>query len=446
MIFDTVFTTIGTTTENFRIYNTDNKVLRIDEISIHGAYASVFRINVDGLEGPLIKGIEILPGDSLYIFVEATLDANGGNLPLVVEAQIQFLLSTGQTQQVQLVAWGQDAHFHVADSYIPGLPPYSLVSGLWTNDKPHVIYDYVVIDENQLLTIREGVQIYLHKHAGIWVFQGGRLIVLGTQDEPVVFQGDRLEDFYDDVAGQWDRIWINEAAGNSFIRNAIIRNSYIGIQAETLPFGSNMVPQSSNKLILQDVVIENCSGIGILARNYQIDATNLLVTNCGNYNLAVSGGGLYNFTHSTFANYWSESTRTTPTVILVNYYQGADNIINVRDLTECNFNNSIIYGNIENEFEIDPFSSGQFNYRLDHCIVKTTEETTDTTFYSSAIVNPVNEDLFVSPFDADYHLRLGSPAINRGSPNFTVSTPMDLDGKDRTSDEAPDLGVYELDE
>ena len=48
VFFDTVFTTLGTATENFRIYNPHNRFIKIDDISLAGGSSSVFRINVDG--------------------------------------------------------------------------------------------------------------------------------------------------------------------------------------------------------------------------------------------------------------------------------------------------------------------------------------------------------------------------------------------------------------
>ena len=51
IIFDTVFTTIGSVTKRFKIYNADSKPLKIDEITLLGGSNSNFRINVDGVAG-----------------------------------------------------------------------------------------------------------------------------------------------------------------------------------------------------------------------------------------------------------------------------------------------------------------------------------------------------------------------------------------------------------
>ena len=66
VVFDTVFTTIGSTTQQFKIYNKDSKTIKIDEIELMGGTNSKFSMNVDGLQGPIIKDLYIEGGDSLF--------------------------------------------------------------------------------------------------------------------------------------------------------------------------------------------------------------------------------------------------------------------------------------------------------------------------------------------------------------------------------------------
>src|SRR5690606_6010106 len=149
-----------------------------------------------------------------------------------------------------------------------GLPPYRIINTTpgstttWTKDKPIVIYGYAVVDEFTKLVIEAGTNIYLHEGSGLWVYQNASIEVNGTLEEPVVFQGDRLEQFYQDQPGQWDRIWINEGSDDNIFTHTIIKNSFIGIQAETLPFGGNNNTTSSNKLKLENCRIYNTSVIG----------------------------------------------------------------------------------------------------------------------------------------------------------------------------------------
>ena len=72
--FDTVLTSISTVTRYFKIYNPHTLSIRIDEIKLTGAHADFFRLNVDGLTGEMIRDVTILPEDSIYVFLEVTID------------------------------------------------------------------------------------------------------------------------------------------------------------------------------------------------------------------------------------------------------------------------------------------------------------------------------------------------------------------------------------
>ena len=199
LYFDTVFTTIGTVTKSFRIKNPNNQFIKIDDISLAGGYNSVFRINVDGVPGIRFKDLEIAPKDSMFVFVEATLDPNESNDILLIEDSI-FFQTNGNLQHVNLAAWGQDVHI-IREGYIDE-------ATVWPNDKPYLIIDYLYVDSLASLTIDPGVTVYMHYNALLYV--DGSLEIKGTLEEPVRFQGDRLEEFYRDKPGQWRFIYLSE--------------------------------------------------------------------------------------------------------------------------------------------------------------------------------------------------------------------------------------------
>ena len=157
ILYDTIFTTVGSITKRFTARNPNDNAVRVD-IALQGGSPSPFRINVDGASGLSFTDVEILGGDSIYIFVEATLDANNANNPFIIEDHILFN-TNGAEQDVLLLAWGQDAHFHYPDQFIQGFPAFSYIVGgfdgggnqicdeveVWTNDKPHVIYGLSLI-------------------------------------------------------------------------------------------------------------------------------------------------------------------------------------------------------------------------------------------------------------------------------------------------------------
>src|SRR5690554_4081913 len=114
VLFDTVFTTIGSTTKRLKIYNKSSQPVKVKSVILVGGENSPFRVNLDGVSGTIFKDFEIPANDSLFMFVEVTLGENNINDPLIIEDVIEFE-TNGKMQSVQLAAWGQDAYFHYKD-------------------------------------------------------------------------------------------------------------------------------------------------------------------------------------------------------------------------------------------------------------------------------------------------------------------------------------------
>lgn len=448
VLFDTIFTTFGSTTKRLKIYNPSSSPINISSISVEKGVASQYRINVDGVSGNVHKDVFLGGKDSLFIFAEVTIDPNNTLSPFVVNDKINFV-TNGNIQSITLAAWGQNAHYFVANQSVNGIPLVYLdrdnsdaaLDSTWVNDKPYVIYGgYLTLDGDDKLTIEAGVRVHMHNGAGIWVFEDGNINVNGTQTEPVTFQGTRLEYAFQDVSGQWDRIWINN--NNNGIDNvfnyAIIKNGFIGIQAETNPFVP-LAPVSANKLRLNNCNIHNNSVAGILTKNYQITDTNSVISNAGQHSMLVQGDGNYQFYHTTFANYWNESTRKTPSILLQNAYTNINGATVVSNLTAVDFYNCIIIGDQEIEFDTEEISGGTINFSFNNCVLKTSNNVTGNNF-TNIILNPT-DSLFVDRSINDFHLTNGSAAIDVGDNTIIVAT--DKDGELR-SDGLPDLGAYEF--
>ncbi|MCK5846306.1 MAG: hypothetical protein KAG84_02625 [Bacteroidales bacterium] len=437
ILFDTLFTTIGSSTYTLLVRNKEDKPVNISQLFIAGGANSPYRMNVDGISGYLHTNVEIAANDSMYIFVEVTIDPNSGVGPMLVTDSIIFE-TNGNIQDVDLIAFGVDAYFIVPNLHISGLPPINIVARegvdtTWTNDKPIVIYGYAVVDSTASLTIESGTEIYFHSGGGLWVYKGGNIKINGTLNEPVTFQGDRPEDYYKNLPGQWDRIWINEGSADNVINYAIIRNGFIGLQTELL--SSDM----GNKNIISNTIIENMSGVGILNRAHSIDGENILINNCKQYCLAITMGGEHEFRHCTFANYWSYDTRKTPTVYINNYYKDHLDQIHPFDL-EANFYNSIVYGNNEEEILVDNNTSGgNFDFVFDHGLIKSQQDISDATLWISVIKND-SPDFENTSNTGDYHIGENSAAIDAGKAG--IAPTLDLDGVSRDA-ATPDLGVYE---
>lgn len=446
--FDTVFVSIGSATKNLRVYNTYDRPIKISNIRLASGNASYYRINVNGTPGRSFNDVEIRANDSLWIFVEVTVDPNSSVLPYILQDSIVFE-TNGNTQDVDLVSWGQNAHFIVADQVInlkdangvtTGQIKYALIdtnlNGVttWDNQLPYVVYGgYAVIDSSTTLNILEGTRIHFSNNAGLWVYKGGNLHVTGTKDNPVIFQGLRLEEKYKEEPGQWDRIWINDGGQNT-IDYAIIKNGFIGIQTETII--GNKMPNST--LQLTNTRIRNMSGLGILARNWDITGNNLLVTNCGQYNAALTIGGSYEFTQCTFANYWNGGQRSNPVLYINNYASNT-----AVDLAKADFKNCIIFGDNDNELELDFKNSSLKEHRFMNCILKVDNNTpvTDPLHFFNIYKN--NAPGFVDGTNADFRLNAGAFAVNKGDASFVTGIPFDIEGNARILGVAPDLGAFE---
>ena len=435
--FDTVFTTIGSSTRQLMIYNNNEENLKISSIRLEGGNQSQFSVNVDGQSGYNFSNLEIYSKDSIYVFVRVTVNPNDQNTPFFVEDKLIF--ETNQNEQtVLLTAYGQNANYIIADQEINGFPKFKIIADSlqevhWTAERPYVIYGYALINSYGTLVIEPGTQIHFHNGSGLWAYSEGQLRVEGTPENPVVFQGDRLEDFYANEPGQWDRIWLMEARqghGHS-IENAIIKNGFIGIQAQRFA-KANKAP-----LKIRNTIIDNHTGIGIYTNLYNLKASNFVVSNCGNYALALTGGGEYVFEQGTVANYWNQSTRTTPSLFFNNTYQSPLD----GNLYAHNFyfemNNCIMYGNQEDEFKTEFYAGPDTTYVFNNSILRTKRN--NDINYKECLFN-INPK-FVNK-ESNYHLDTLSPAIGFGNPKYSTGLlQYDLDGVDRG--DRPDAGAYQ---
>jgi hypothetical protein len=440
--FDTVFTTLGSATLSFKIYNRGSSTLRIRSISLAGGEQSFFHLNIDGESARSLHNVDVPPDDSLFIFVAVTVDPLNSDNPLVVKDSVLFDIN-GRLSNVKLIAYGQDVN--LINGKIFG-------SVVWTRNKPYLVYNSMAVDTGSTLTIEAGTQIYFHKNSSMIVW--GRLLVNGTAEEPVVFQNDRLEEFYRVIAGQWGTIYIDPISTGNLINHAIIKNSVAGIQIG-YPSDYN-IPE----LELSNSIIQNVSFAGIYAFGAKITCYNTVIANCAGAATALLRGGSYRFLQCTVSNNGVlGASRTDPSVVVTNFFNNPEYdeakgdyvyVMRTGDLTEATFSDCILYGNANHEFQLVNNQINQFNYKFDHCLVKASEDSidvTDISHYNALIFNKDPE--FVNDSDRyhlDFSLDTLSPAKDSGDPQLPVIYPFlenDITGFRRLTDGRPDLGAYE---
>lgn len=426
LTFDTVFTTLGSATRQFKIYNPHKQPIKVSTIQLMGGESSNFRINIDAISGHTFSNIEIPAGDSVYGFVEVTVDPTNDNNPIVIYDQVQCI-TNGNTQSVTLEAWGQDAHFYKGAA---------ICNETWTNDKPYVIVNSLLVDSGCTLRISPGVKVFSANNSGIFV--RGTLEVLGNPDDSIVFQGLRLETFYKDLPGQWLGIFLLRGSKNNHIQHSIIKNGVFGVSA-----GSNDNPdlttfneQNLPDVSIENTIIKNKLSVGVFGFLSQIIIKSSLIYNCGEHNAQFAFGGSYDIINSTLVNYGSSDiNHKEPIVHMSNFVESSQGKFSAN--LNANFINCIIYGSLDDEIDFDNDGISPFEYFFDYCILKT--EKSDNNFTNTFR----NEDpLFISVNEENFRVDDNSPAIDAGRDLDNNST-LDLDGGSRVQGSRSDIGAYE---
>ncbi|MFT6849446.1 MAG: hypothetical protein ACJATA_000242 [Sphingobacteriales bacterium] len=421
VFFDTVFTTVGSTTQRFKIFNPNKQAVRISKINLGGGSTSPFRLNVDGLSGKLIKDLEIAGEDSAFVFTEVTIDPTPGSMPFVVSDSIQFE-TNGNLQQVQLVSWGQNANF-LRDSILP-------CNTTWTSELPYVIYNSVLVNSGCRLNIEKGARIYNHKGSSIFVL--GTISAQGTRNDSIIFQTDRLEKYLDDEPGQWNGIHFLRGSLNNFMNYTVVKNALIGLRVDSLP-----VDGSANfNLQIYNSTIKHHQIAGILGITGRIRGFNNLIYNCGQFAIAGLLGGAYDFRHNTIGNFNFLFNRKDPSLVLTDNFDTGTELL-VSDLTGI-FVNNIIWGSLKNEISINNDGGTTPILAFDYNIIRTEDSLFNNT------TNFINEDpLFINAFEENYHLDSLSPAREKGV-DITVQSSFLVRDKDQVvRKDPPSIGCFE---
>ena len=467
---DTVFTNIGSSTYNLKVYNRSDNDISIPSVRLTEGESSNYRLNVDGMAGKVFENVELLAKDSLFIFVETTFDIQS-----IVAADNQFLYtdaiefdSGGNLQKVELVTLVKDAVFIFPDRDNntgiietltfdvdgDGTPDETSLQGrfldnselTFTNEKPYVIYGFAAVDEGDVLTIEAGARVHFHANSGLLVTNNASLKVNGALsndqellENEVIFEGDRLEPLYEDIPGQWSTIYLFDGSVNNVINYATIKNSTVGVLCELNQDAPN------DKLTITNSKIYNSSNFGILGRATSIRGENLVINNSGQSSIAGTLGGKYNFTHCTIANYWNSSFRQFPSVLLNNFIINEDNSVTSNDLEEANFNNCIIYGNDNAEIDISGENTSDLFYKFTDCLIRFDVigdpiDFDEIDHFENITLNDDPE--FKFPFDNDLRLDEDSEARGIGNPIFAGQVPFDILGNGRTM--ITDLGAYQF--
>ena len=469
VLLNRVFDDISSSTQSFKVYNRSNEDITIPTIKLGRGEASFYRLNVDGISGKSFENIDILAKDSIFIFVEATVDfqqvtdteffyrdsvvfdsgVNEQDVTLEALVLDVNLIRPDRTLQpdgsftFEEIILGENAQgetISIRGTSLTGNTTFS-------NEKPYLIYDYIGVPANATLTIEAGATLYFHNNSGIIVDKNATLKVNGNLDNTVLFEDDRLEPDFEDVAGQWGVIWLRAGSKNNSIDYAIIKNNTIGILVDS-------IGNTNPTLQLKNTQIYNTANFGILGRETNITGENVVIGNNGIASLACTVGGTYNFTHCTFANYWTRSFRQFPTLLINNFFtfmdDGGNEVTVSRDLVAANFTNCIVDGNQNIEFVLDKVDGAAFNYNIKNSMLKfsTTNadllnnplyDFTDTGVYQNTILN--GNAQFKDVENNEYIIGQDSEANGSADGNGAMQVPFDILNISRIA--SPDIGAYQ---
>ncbi|MCS6818304.1 MAG: hypothetical protein RMJ53_00595 [Chitinophagales bacterium] len=446
--FDTVFTTLPSTTRFFKVYNNERLPIKISSIRLLELQSDAsFRLNVDGIPGKIFRDVEILGNDSLYVFVETTVkNPLNPNNPFVIYDAVEFI-ANGNRQVVTLEVWGQDAYYHKGEIYRYG------ENITWKNDKPHVIlqgsFPGVGVDSGATLNIQSGTKIFVGSNAALWVY-GTLNAQANSCSDSIVFRGLRLEKFYRDKPAQWWGIIFGRNKDLEIARlnlkRVVVTETFFGIADEYIfnaAFQQNVLPinlaeysiNGAPELNLKQCIIKHAQNTALFALNAKVNAENCIFHTTGSNVVALALGGEHHFNHCTIYNTGGRFLQHKQEALLIADKILANNILYAANL-KANVTNSVVYGSLENEFR---FADEQDKIRFENCLIKLRQDTANK--YSSKFIqcifnkdpkfkNAAAEDF--TPSDS-----LNSPLIDAGK--FTGLS-SDIFDKPRNT---PDIGAVE---
>ena len=412
--------------------------------TLAGGENSPYRVNIDGLPGVTFNNLAIRGGDSIYVFVEVTIDPRGEDEPFEVKDSILFTLESGITQQILFTASGQDAtvlHGTIIDT-----------DTRFTGIRPYLIYDSLRIEPNTTLTLEPGTRLYLADKVEIQVY--GRIEAIGTVDSMILFRGartDRMFDYlpYDRLSAQWGGITLHESSYDNLFVHCDIHSGIYGLRAK-----STDVQES--KITMRNSQIHNVDEDALQLTQCRASFTNSLFTNAGGHCVNILGGQM-DFIHCTMANFFPWKSERGVAVNIANYVEEENAVY---PLLGVNFINSIITGSKNDELmgtvveKTDTADWSEYaQYTFTHSLINSWGEShnpdtlhfsniswehKDSTTYGSSNFRTIDHYNFIY----DFHLDSLSIARGIGTDNYLDILPNDKDEQVRTA-EAIDAGCYQ---
>ena len=463
--FDTLLTTIPSSTLTMAVYNRGDKGLRISEVWLEKGKASPFRINIDGQDmsrsaANRISDFEVRRRDSIIVRAEVTLPEFRADDPQEVKDNLIFRLESGVEHRIPLIVVGRDAFFLQARTL--------LNDTTFSTRRPVLIYDSLVVGTSATLTLDAGTQLYFHEGAELMVY--GRLLVRGTLEAPVIMRGDRTDrmfDYlpYDRLPNRWGGVVLTEKSMGNELNYLDLHSGSFGIRCDSSSL-------DEHKLLLTNSVIHQVGGDALNLRCCRAEVFNTEISNAASRCVYQAGGDVQ-FVHCTIAQFYPLS------------WGGgfALEITNVEDSTiylplqRADYVNSVITGRADDvilfpsldlrDFPLD-IDNPLTNFLFKNCFLAT--EVPDDELYVPRFVEDVfdiksstdtwlpspseeadsirHEKNFLLTDSHVMHYDFTPREVSRirgiADPAYSSAWPLDRLGRSRFADGAPDAGCYEF--
>jgi hypothetical protein len=420
--FDTVFTTTGSITKSFKIFNNNEQKLLLSKIKLGGGATSAFKMNVNGIAATELNNVEVAANDSIYIFVTVTVNPTVANLPFIISDSV-LIDFNGRNAKVNLEAFGQNAVF-IRNGLIVGNVNF-------TSTLPYVILGGLQVANTGALTMNAGTKMYCHADAPLII--DGTLICNGTKLQPIIFAGDRLDEPYNGFPASWPGIYFRSASKDNVLQFTNVKNAYQALVVDAPATNANP------KLILKQCIIDNSFDAGLLFTNTKVLTENCLVSNCGRA-VDISYGGSYTFIHCTIASYSNTYLLHKKPSVFLTDANGSNQTSPLNTLLQ----NCIVYGDagfVQNEIQTTKVG-GNFAVNIDHCLYRAVADPTNAIInVSIKNVDPSFDSVDNGKRVYDFRITKNATAagINKG---LATSLLKDLDDKNRNVG-LPDIGAYE---
>lgn len=409
-----VFTSEGTPTHSFKVYNRRDKGVNISSIRFRdAAMEEMFRLNVDGVSGRSFENVEIRANDSIFVLVEATLPENGATSPVAVDAPLDFV-TNGVTSTVVLNAEGLD---------VTRLRDFRVDADMTlTAERPYQIFDSLVVEPGVTLTLDPGATLYFHDKAQLRVH--GTLLSSGTAEQPVNMTGDRFGQVvgripYEIMSGQWAGVYFSGSTSGNSLSHTSVRNTMHGVYVDSVS-----VEATEPVLTLVNCQLRNSAGAVLVAIHAPVKAVGCELAE-GALGVVYFEGGRHVLNHCTIANNYLFSAVSGPLV----YFDGEAVAGDVSNTIFSGFGGALMPERLEG-----------MPVTLRNCLFtiggSDDENFINTVWSGDPMFYTVREDYLF-----DYRLREGSDAIAAADPALTLpEAAYDMNGLPRGN--RPDIGAY----